>query len=230
MNLLHKSLHFYFDFISPYAYFAWRQVPQLCADYELDLKVHPVVFGKLLDHWGQLGPAEIPPKSRWLKHYCARYAALNGFEYNPPKFHPYNPLASLRMALPEVCGDDQKQVISAIFEAGWSQGEDLGDGENLTRVLTSAGIACDDYLARINDPAVKDKLRKETEDAVAAGVFGVPTIIVGDQLFWGNDQFDHIKLLLDGNDPLDKEKVAAMDTRERAIDRKHFVQKLKQPD
>ncbi|MCG8412777.1 MAG: DsbA family protein, partial [Pseudomonadales bacterium] len=89
--------------------------------------------------------------------------------------------------------------------------------------------ACDDYLARINDPVIKDKLREETENAVAAGVFGVPTVIVGDQLFWGNDQFDHIRLLLDDNDPLDKEKVAAMDTRERAIDRKHFVQKSKQP-
>ncbi len=227
MKPVDKTLHFYFDFISPYAYFAWRQVPQLCAEYDLALEVHPVVFGKLLDHWGQLGPAEIPPKSRWLKYYCSRYAALNGFEYNPPKFHPYNPLASLRMALAEVSGDDQEKVVSTVFEAGWSRGEDLGDAETLIRVLNAAGIACDDYLVRISDSAVKDKLREETETAITAGVFGVPTIIIGDQLFWGNDQFDHLRLLLEGNDPIDEDKLNTLNSRERAIDRKSFRSRKK---
>lgn len=220
-----STLHFYFDFISPYAYFAWRQIPQLCEDHDLELEIHPVVFGKLLDHWGQLGPAEIPPKSRWLKHYCLRYAALHGFEYDPPKYHPYNPVTSLRMALADVSGSEQSEVISAIFEAGWSQGEDLGDPDALIAVLKSRGIFCDNYLERISDLSIKDKLREETDSAIAAGVFGVPTIIIGDQLFWGNDQFDHIKLLLEGKDPIDTDKIAAIETRGRAIERKAFLEK-----
>ena len=90
------KIHFYFDFISPYAYFAWRKLPALAEKYNREIEAHPIVFGKLLDKWGQLGPAEIPPKRSWLNQYCLRYAALNGFEYNPPKIHPFNPLAALR--------------------------------------------------------------------------------------------------------------------------------------
>ena len=78
-------IHFYFEYLSPYAYFAWRQLPALARQYDCQIEAHPVVFGKLLDKWGQLGPAEIPPKQQWLNQYCLRYAALNGFEYNPPK-------------------------------------------------------------------------------------------------------------------------------------------------
>ena len=218
-----RTLHFYFDYISPYAYFAWRQIPALCEEYKIDLKIHPVVFGKLLDHWGQLGPAEIPPKTRWLLNYCMRYAALNGFEYKPPQFHPYNPLPSLRMSLFEVCGEQQSAIVSAIFEAGWSNGADLGDPSSLLVLLREAGIDAEKYLKRTSEPAIKNLLRQETESAIEAGVFGVPTMIVDDQLFWGNDQIEHLRLYLEGKDPLDPAKIAALGDRKRAIDRIRFV-------
>lgn len=182
-----------------------------------------MVFGKLLDHWGQLGPAEIMPKRQFLARYCLRYAALHGFEYNPPKYHPYNPLASLRMALQQVSGEDQVNVVNRIFEAGWSEGEDLGNTTRLLEILSEAGVSCEDYYQKIAEPEIKDQLRVETDNAIAQGVFGVPTIIIDDELFWGNDQLEHIELHLDGNDPIDKEKVAALGERDRAIDRKSFV-------
>ena len=75
-----KSIHFYFDYISPFAYFAWRQLPSIAEKYNRRIEAHPVVFGKLLDHWGQLGPAEIAPKRNWLHQFCLRYAVVNGFE------------------------------------------------------------------------------------------------------------------------------------------------------
>ncbi len=218
-----RTLHFYFDYISPFAYFAWRQIPALCGDYKLDLKIHPVVFGKLLDHWGQLGPAEIPPKSRWLLNYCMRYAAQHGFDYKPPMYHPYNPLASLRMSLVEVCGEQQSAIVSAIFEAGWSNGADLGDPSSLLVLLKAAGIEAEEILKRTQEPAIKDLLRTETELAIEKGVFGVPTMVIDDQLFWGNDQFEHLRLYLEGKDPLDPAKIAALGERKRAIDRIRFV-------
>ena len=118
-----KSIHFYFDYISPFAYFTWRRLPTLAKKYRCKIKAHPVVFGKLLDKWGQLGPAEISSKRSWMNRYCLRYAALNKFEYNPPKKHPFNPLPALRMSLKQVSGNDQFQVIDAIFEGGWSLGK-----------------------------------------------------------------------------------------------------------
>ena len=222
-----SKIHFYFDFISPFAYFAWRKLPALAKKYNRELEAHPVVFGKLLDKWGQLGPAEIPPKRNWLNEYCFRYAALNGFKYNPPKKHPFNPLAALRMSLKEVSGDDQLRVIDSIFEEGWSHGADLGDLSTLTSLLTRQSIDGETLSKKVSESEIKELLIDETTYAIEKGVFGVPTIIIDDNLFWGNDQMDHIELLLDGKDPLDRERLNDQE-RPRAIDRKAFKKQDKE--
>ena len=220
-----KSIHFYFDYISPYAYFAWRRLPSLAKKYNRKIEAHSVVFGKLLDKWGQLGPAEIPPKNNWLNQYCLRYSAINGFEYNPPKKHPFNPLAALRMSLKEVSGINQFQVIDAIFEGGWSQGADLGDLPTLISLLEKQSIDGENVSQQISKPYVKNLLVNETNVAIDKGVFGVPSIIIDDNLFWGNDQMEHIELLLDGKDPLNREKLSLHESRARGIDRKAFKEK-----
>ena len=199
-----KTIHFYFDYISPYAYFAWRKLPSLAKKYNYQIEAHPIVFGKLLDTWGQLGPAEFPPKRKWLNQYCLRYAALNGFEYNPPKMHPFNPLAALRMSLKEVCGVNQFRIMDIIFRGGWCQGEDLGDLSNLISLLKKESIDGEDLSKQISQSFVKKLLINETNSAIDIGVFGVPSIIIDDNLFWGNDQIEHIELLLAGKDPLDR--------------------------
>ncbi len=220
-----STLDFYFDYLSPFAFFAWLDIGELCEKNDLKLRPHPVVFGKLLDHWGQLGPAEIAPKRDWVSRYCLRYASLHGFEYNPPRFHPFNPLPALRLSLFEVCGEQQQTVIQALFEAGWIRGEDLGDVDNLIAILERTGIETGGLKQKITNPDIKNALIKQTSNAIANGVFGVPTMIVADQLFWGNDQFEHIQLLLDGNDPLDKKEAHSLKSRPRMIDRKKFTEK-----
>lgn len=218
--MISSTLDYYFDYLSPFAFFAWRDIGEFCGKNGLELRAHPVVFGKLLDHWGQLGPAEIPPKRDWVSRYCLRYASLHGFEYNPPKFHPFNPLPALRLSLLEVCGEQQLAVIQELFEAGWTRGEDLGDVNNLIAILKRAGIETGGLKKKITDPNIKEALFAETSNAIANGVFGVPTMIVNDQLFWGNDQFEHIQLVLDGNDPLDNKNTHSLKSRPRKIDRK----------
>ncbi len=220
-----RTLHFYFDYLSPYAYFSWRALQPLCQRYNLTLEPHPVVFGKLLDHWGQLGPAEVVPKKAALYRYCYRYAAVHGFEFNPPHCHPFNPLPALRLSLAAVSGEKQTTLISAIFDAGWSQGADLSCTETLRGIVSAAGLEADVVLEKITQTDTKALLHKETEQAIAQGVFGVPTFIIEDALFWGNDQLEHIELFLQGKDPLDAEKVAQMLARERGIDRKVMQKK-----
>ena len=215
------KIYFYFDFISPYSYFAWRKLPALAKKYNREIEARPIVFGKLLDKWGQLGPAEIPPKNSWLNQYCLRYAAINEFEFNPPKNHPFNPLAALRMSLKEVSGADQLKVIDVIFKGGWSQGADLGDLSTLISLLAKQSINGEILSQKISETEIKNLLINETNNAIQKGVFGVPTIIIDDNLFWGNDQMDHIELLLDGKDPLDRERLNDQQ-RPRAIDRKAF--------
>ena len=213
------KIYFYFDFISPYSYFAWRKLPALAKKYNREIEARPIVFGKLLDKWGQLGPAEIPPKNSWLNQYCLRYAAIHGFEFNPPKAHPFNPLAALRISLKEVSGVDQLKVIDTIFKGGWSRGADLGDLPTLISLLAKQSIDGEILSQKISETEIKNLLINETNKAIRKGVFGVPTIIIDDNLFWGNDQMDHIELLIDGKAPLDRERLNDQQ-RPRAIDRK----------
>ena len=214
-----KIIHFYYDFISPFAFFAWLKLPLLANKYNYKIECHPVVFGKLLDKWGQLGPAEIPSKRNWLYQYCIRYATINGFKYNPPKNHPFNPLPALRMSLKEVSGIHQTKVIDTIFLKGWSHGNDLGDISTLVSILEKNSLDGLSFSRQISKPEIKKLLIEETNMAIEKGVFGVPSFIINDNLFWGNDQIEHIELLLAGKDPLDKEKLNVYLNRPRAIDR-----------
>lgn len=221
-----KKLDFYFDFISPYAFFSWLRVRQFAADYDLELTLYPVVFGKLLDHWGQLGPAEIRPKLVSTVKYCYRYAVKNGIELVGPKFHPFNSLAASRMALRVVSGADQEKVIDAIFTSGWSQGRDIGDVAELASILDAVGVDGAGLAAKINDATVKDVLKDNTAKAIEHGVFGVPTMMIDGELFWGNDQFDHMVLYCEGNDPCNVEGAMKDFGRERGIDRKKVQGKI----
>ena len=217
-------VHFYFDFISPYSYFAWIRVQAICEQYDIELKAHPVVFGKLLDHWGQLGPAEIAPKREWLLKDCFRYAKLNNIKFVGPKFHPFNSLSSLRMSLISVSNDQQHNVISAIYKAGWSNGKDLGSTDDLVEALEPLGFSKSYLIDAINNPMAKSELKENTEQSIRSGVFGVPTIIIDKELFWGNDQFKYIELYLQGEDPIDQTFLKKALARKRAIDRKRVQQ------
>eukprot|EP00039_Didymoeca_costata_P020662 m.342061 g.342061 ORF g.342061 m.342061 type:complete len:237 (+) comp20852_c0_seq1:120-830(+) len=223
-----RTLHFYFDFISPYAYFSWRRLNPFCEKHNLQLQVHPVVFGKLLDSWGQLGPAEVAPKREWLFRSCYRYASMNSFAFNPPKLHPFNPLLALRLVLlKRETTELQHAIIDAIFKAGWSGGADLSDPNTLTNILDTHVLSDGSGTQLVADAQtnieVKDALRMETSKAIEQGVFGVPTFIVNNELFWGNDQFDQMELVLSGQDPLLSVELSNFSDRKRGIDRKHFL-------
>jgi len=215
-----RVLHFYFDYLSPYAFFSWRELSSLCKTYDLQLEAHPVVFGKLLDHWGQLGPAEIPPKKAALYRFCYRYAQLNQFIFNPPANHPFNPLPALRLSLPQLARDRQHDVIDAIFNAGWTQGADLSSEGQLKTILDNIDLNGAELLARTQQTDVKQMLHNETRQAIESGVFGVPTFIIDGELFWGHDQLPHLEIFLRGNDPLNTDAVDEMLARHRGIDRK----------
>ncbi len=196
------GVDFYFDYLSPFAYFAALRLPELCRQRGAQLRFRPVLFAGLLDHWGQRGPAEIPPKAIHTFKLCARYAALHGVPFRSPRFHPYRPLDALRVSLEAVAGDDQAKVVAAIFQAGWGEGADLGDTADLSAAITAAGLDGQALMKKASQPPAKSALRQETEAAIAKGVFGIPTMIVADELFWGVDQLEYLELHLEGRDPL----------------------------
>jgi 2-hydroxychromene-2-carboxylate isomerase len=188
-----SELVFYFDFISPYAYLGWTQIHALAARHGRGVRPVPVLFAALLGHSGTLGPAEIPLKRAYLYKDTKRLAATFGVPFAPPPAHPFNPLLALRIA-----GLDER-TIDALYNAAWAGGGGIDSPERVAAVLGEAAAA---LIARANEPAAKLRLREATDAAIAAGVFGVPTVIADDELFWGCDSFGHLERFLDGNDPL----------------------------
>jgi 2-hydroxychromene-2-carboxylate isomerase len=187
-----KSITFHLDFISPYAYLAFEALPETLRGLEVQVIYRPVLFAGLLKHYGQLGPAEIAPKRHWTYRQVLWLARQHSIALEPPASHPFNPLALLRLAL--ACeataphsGAVSREVCETLFRHVWRGGAVADDPDRL-RSVTS-------MLAPVHSPEsadVKAGLKNNTDAAIAQGVFGVPTFMVDNELFWG---FDALPLL-----------------------------------
>lgn len=173
------TARWYFDFISPFAYL---QLPAMRALRErIDVEPVPIVFGAVLARNGQLGPAEIPGKREFTYRFVQWQAARAGVALRFPPAHPFNSLAALRLCVAAGGGWD---AVQAIFDHVWRDGGATG-ADDLRGVARSLGI--DDVAAATARADAKDALRANTDAALAAGVFGVPTFALGDELYWGSD-------------------------------------------
>ena len=178
-----KSAEWYFDFISPFSYLQIEAFGRLPPDVELTLR--PVLFAGLLNHWGHKGPAEIPEKRRFTYRFVQWLAERQGVPMKFPPVHPFNPIKALRLAI--VAGNDIGSVRT-IFRHIWREGRSIDDAVGWGELCQRIGIADPD--TRISEPKVKEELKRNGERAVAAGVFGVPSFIIGGELFWGADATD----------------------------------------
>lgn len=205
---MNRKLHFYFDYISHNAYLAWTQLPALVEAFDLSITPVPVLFAGLLNANGQLGPAEIPPKVRWMTRDVLRKAKSLNIPINPPASHPFNPLLSLRVTCLEMAGAERWRLIDALFKATWVDGLDVSASEVVTQVLDSIGLDGDAMVEQASSPSAKQQLQTNTAAAIEMDVFGVPSMRVDDQLFWGFDDFEHLRQYLAGDDPLEREEYA----------------------
>src|SRR5262249_28275528 len=148
----------------------------------VEVRFVPVLLAGMLSHFGQKGPAEIPPKRRFTYRFVLWRARSRGIPLRFPPAHPFNPLAALRLII--AAGSDRRAPVAAV----------LRDGRDLTDPAVIAGLARElgvvDAARAVSDPAVKQQLRANTDWAIAQGVFGVPTLVVGSELFWGHDAFE----------------------------------------
>jgi len=194
----------YFDFISPFAYLALGEVEELSRQMPITLK--PVLFGAMLEHWGQLGPAEIGPKRVHTYRFCVFQARQLGIEFRFPPAHPFNPIQLLRIA---TALDGRPDVVRTLFELIWRDGRDAQAPETLALVRERLGIADLDALIAASD--AKERLRRETEAAIGAGAFGVPTLGLDGQLFWGADAMPMARGFLENPQLFDDEEQRRVD-------------------
>jgi 2-hydroxychromene-2-carboxylate isomerase len=182
-----RALSLYFDFVSPFSYIAFKRLPELPRDVAVELK--PVLFAGLLQHFGQKGPAEIPAKRRWTYRWCTWWAQSLGIPFRFPASHPFNPLHHLRLAL---AAGPSRENVGRIFDAIWTTGAEASDPAAFKALVKELGVD----EARLASPDVKDALRRNTEDAAACGVFGVPTYEIDGERFWGADALDFVNAFL----------------------------------
>ena len=175
-----KTADWYFDFISPYAYLQTNRLDELSALAQIRAK--PVLFAGLLNHHGQLGPAEISRKREFVFRQALWQAQREGIPMKLPPAHPFKPLPPLRLAIALDCRID---AIKAIFEFIWRDGRNPDDPSEWQELSTSLGVT--DAAQVLSQPQVKQALLDNTNEAIAHGVFGVPTLIIDGELFWGHD-------------------------------------------
>lgn len=190
-----KRITFYLDVISPYAYLAFEALPRALQGCSYEVAYKPVLLAALLKAHGQLGPAEIRGKREWTYRQVQWTARAHGIPFEMPAAHPFNPLALLRLAL--ACGGHgaiNRYVAETVLRHVWRGGADAADPARIGALRAQ--------LAPQRDPAgdaVKAELKASTDEALAKGVFGVPTFVADDQLFWGLDALPVLCAYLQGD-------------------------------
>ncbi|MCF5173059.1 2-hydroxychromene-2-carboxylate isomerase [Pseudomonas canadensis] len=192
---MRKTLEFFFDLGSPATYLAYTQLPALCASTGTQLIYKPMLLGGVFKATGNASPITVPAKGRYMFDDLARYA----LRYNVPlKFNPHFPINTL-VLMRAVTGIQLRQpehfdaFVDCLFRALWEDGRHLGDPVVVAAVLTEHGFDPEEVLALANDEAVKAALKDNTEHAVKRGVFGAPSLFVGNQLFFGQDRLDFVR-------------------------------------
>jgi 2-hydroxychromene-2-carboxylate isomerase len=172
-----------FDVISPFAYLGLKQLSELPEDVHVEFV--PVLFAGLLNHHGQTGPAEIVPKRRFTYRFALWRARKMGIPMRFPPAHPFNPLAALRLI---IAAGNTRHAVERVFDAVFAEGKDIADSAVIASLAAELGVK--DPEVSLGAPELKQKLRDNTDWAIERGVFGVPTLIIGNEAFWGHDAFE----------------------------------------
>ena len=201
-----NPVYFYFDFLSPYAYIAWTQIHALAHKYQRSVQPTPILFGALLKHWGQRAPIEHPARRNYIFCDALRTATRLRVPLFPPKIHPFNPLLALRTCL--VVKDQpqrQKLLIDKLFASVWAGGPGIIEPEVIRLFLNELELDGTTILQQTENETIKLQLRNNTEQAIDQNIFGVPSLVVDGELFWGFDSFSNLEGFLGGNLKWDRE-------------------------
>lgn len=190
-----KTVEFYFDLGSPTTYLAHTQLAKICADTQSELIYIPMLLGGVFKATGNASPAMIPAKGRYMFQDLDRFAKRYGVQL---RFNPHFPINTL-ILMRAVTGMQMRQpqrfaeFVDCLFKALWVEGRNLNDPQTVAAVLTENGFDPQEIMALTNDESVKAALKENTEAAIKSGVFGAPSMFIGDQLFFGQDRLDFVE-------------------------------------
>ncbi len=190
-----KTVEFLFDVGSPTAYLAWTQLPKICTETGATLVRIPMLLGGVFQATGNVSPAAVPAKGSYMTADLGRFAQRYGVPFTHNPFFPINTLVLMRAAVGVQMRSPERfdAYLKAVFNALWVEQKNLNDPALLMTTLAAAGFEPAALQALVAEPAVKDALRANTDAAIARGVFGAPTMFVGDTMYFGQDRLDFVR-------------------------------------
>ena len=195
---MRKQVELYYDYGSPTAYLAWTQLPAICARHDARLIYRPMLLGGVFKATGNATPVRIEAKRAWLFKDLARYVTRYGIRFEMNPHFIINTLAIMRGAIWARAESSLEAFNRAMFEAVWVNRRNMADPAEIADVVTRSGLDADRMLAAIQQPEIKTALIAATAAAVERGVFGAPTMFVGDQMHFGQDRLEWVAAALAG--------------------------------
>lgn len=188
-----KNVEFLFDFGSPTTYLAYKQLPKIAGRHGAKIVWTPILLGAVFKATGNASPAMVPAKAKYMNTDLARFAKRYGVVLNFNSHFPVNTLPIMRGAVAYQSTPQFDMYLNAMFDAMWAHPRNLNDQHEISHVLKDIGIDPKDFMERIERPDVKERLKANTEVAVARGVFGAPSFFVQGELFFGQDRLDFVE-------------------------------------
>ena len=187
-----KSFDFFFDFISPYSYLAHKQIRNIEYQYKIEINYMPILLGGLLNLVEIKAPAFIPSKAKFMIKDCKLFAEKLNIKF---KFNSYFPIQSLNLMRGVLIARKENKTslyIDKFFDACWKDGLNLNDQKIVDKILEDLNFNIENFKLEISEQEIKDELKKRTKDAFLKGVFGAPSFIINNKMFWGQDRLEFV--------------------------------------
>ena len=187
-----KSFDFFFDFISPYSYLAHKQIRNIEYQYKIEINYMPILLGGLLNLAEIKAPAFIPSKAKFMIKDCKLFAEKLNIKF---KFNSYFPIHSLNLMRGVLIAKKENKTslyINKFFDACWKDGLNLNDQKIIDKILEDLNFNIEAFKLKISEQKIKDELKKRTSDAYLKGVFGAPSFIINNKMFWGQDRLEFV--------------------------------------
>lgn len=195
-----NPIDFYFEFSSPYGYFASTRIESLAAEFNRQVNWHPILLGPMFQSTGSAPLTQVPVKGEYARHDFARTARLFDIPYHQPDPFPIGTVSAARAVLAVQRSHPEKaaELIKQLYHAYFAQGKNISQTEIVLDVAETLDIAANDLATQIGQDDIKTQLKDQVAQAMERGVFGSPFLFVDDEPFWGFDRFDHVRKWLHG--------------------------------
>ena len=183
-----KPFEFYFDFGSPYTFLAHKEIRRIEKENSINMKYMPILLGDLLNFSGIKANADIPIKAKYMIKDCKLWAEKYNITFKFNNYFPINTLNLMRCVLVAEKKDFAQNLINKVFDAIWKDGLNLNDNIIVEKLLKNLDINPKTFLMESVEPSIKEDLKKRTSDAFEKGIFGAPSFVVNNKIFWGQDR------------------------------------------